>query len=232
MKLKIEIKIKIKVMDSIKILSIDIGIVNLGYIYCEINLNVPLPHQTKYKNLLFNKSYNETIQQNIKIIECNKINITHMKHNRVPYHLCKLHHDNCIPDYIDHFIQETSHFENCDIILLERQPPVGITNVQDLIFKLFREKSVLISPNAVHKYFNLNNEYTIRKTESEKIASSYLTNFTKFTNNDRKHDMSDALLMVLYYYKTQLDEIIINQVKNLNAFDDNDFFEKFRFNSG
>jgi hypothetical protein len=221
-------------MEPIKILSIDIGIVNLGYVYCEINLNEILPHQSKYKNLLFNKSYNkERTQKNIRIIDCNRVNITYMRHTKVNYCSCKLHHDNCIPDYLDHFIQETPHFNDADIILLERQPPVGITNVQDLLFKQFREKTLLISPNAVHKYFTLNGDYTIRKTESEKIANVYLTNFAKFTRNDRKHDMSDALLMVLYYYKTRIDSLInsskVNLTLNLNLNSEN-IFDKFKFN--
>jgi hypothetical protein len=209
----------------IKILSIDIGIVNLGYVYCEIILDVVLPNTSKLKNLFFNKNYNKEIQKNIKIIDCNRIDITHMRHNKIPFHSCKLHHDNCIPDYLDHFIQETTYFEESDIILLERQPPVGITNVQDLLFKQFREKTLLISPNSVHKYFNLNSDYNIRKTESEKIANNYLIDFHKFTGNKRKHDMSDALLMILYYYKIEVDNLIMN-----HNFEENiDIFENFRF---
>ena len=78
----------------LKILSIDIGIINLGYVYAEIG-------------------------EQLNVIECNKIDITKMRHNIVSYCNCKLQHDNCMPDYIDHFIQEHHNlFENSDQALL------------------------------------------------------------------------------------------------------------------
>ena len=163
----------------------------------------------------------------ISIIDCNRIDITKIKHSSVSFCDCKLHHERCIPDYLDHFIQEYSkYFAECDILLLERQPPIGITNVQDLLFTRFREKVLLISPNSVHKYFGLSSEYLVRKIESEKIAGEYLTNFKSFTTNDRKHDISDALLMVLYYYKTKMDSHI-EKTEYVNDLVD---FEQFRFN--
>ena len=116
-------------------------------------------------------------------------------------------------------------FENADIIILERQPPIGITNVQDLLFKLYRNKVKLISPNSIHKYFNLSKNYSNRKEQSEQISNSYLLNFNNFKNNIRKHDISDALLMIIYYYKTELDEIINKTVfKNTCT-----LFEEFEF---
>ena len=216
-------------MDNLplKVLSIDIGIVNLGYVYSEITFPTEF-ESNKYKSLLKNERYNyHTAKKSIEIIDCNRINITLMKHRKVSMDCCKLHHESCIPDYLDHFVQEYSDFfESCDILLLERQPPVGITNVQDLLFTKFRHKVILVSPNTVHKYFSLNSNYSIRKTESEHIASGYLINFTKFSKNNRKHDMSDALLMVLYFYKTKLDSLIKETVfKNATDLD----FDKFKF---
>jgi hypothetical protein len=95
----------------------------------------------------------------------------------------------------------------CDVLLLERQPPVGITNVQDLIFSIFRKKVQLISPNKIHKYFGMSKDYVIRKQESEKISEYYLNDFKKFTNNSRKHDISDAMLMLIYFYSEKITEI-------------------------
>jgi hypothetical protein len=195
------------------ILSIDIGITNLGYVYSSVEFNTEFVG-SKMKNLIINSNYNkELIQNNICILKCNKVNITKMRHDVVKKECCKLFHDNCIPDYLDHFIQENQElFDKADIILLERQPPVGITNVQDLLFKQFRNKVLLISPNSVHKYFNLSKEYSIRKQQSEKISNDYLYNFKNFANNIRKHDISDALLMTIYYYKIETDRLINNTV--------------------
>jgi len=209
-------------METLKVLSIDIGIINLGYVYSEITFNVP--QTSKYKNLVLNKNY--VFNEGIKIIDCDRIDITKIKHLRVKRECCKLHHDNCIPDYLDHFIQECGYFDECNILILERQPPVGITNVQDLLFKLFRNKVILISPNSVHKYFSLNRDYIVRKTESISIASKYLTNLKKWESNNRKHDMSDALLNILYWYKIKLDLLINNTSFEIIDHD----FDKFRYN--
>ena len=216
-------------MESIKILSIDIGIINLGYVYSEVTFP-KIPQTSKFKNLLLNENYStnkESIKQNIKIIDCNKIDITKMKHRRIYAKHCTLHHECCIPDYLDHFIQEyQDYFEQCDILILERQPPVGITNVQDLLFTKFRNKVLLISPNSVHKYFSLNGDYMVRKEESESIAREYLFDFNKWEFHTRKHDMSDALLMIIYYYKTKLDSLIKE-----TTFDKSEcVFEQFRHN--
>ena len=216
-------------METLKVLSIDIGITNLGYVYSEIDLK----EQEGYKAKLLNENYvlnKENIKKDIRIIDCNRIDITKVKHRKVPFCICKLHHDNCIPDYLDHFIQEIQHFQECDVLIIERQPPVGITNVQDLLFTKFREKVLLISPNSVHKYFNLpscrgNSElnYELRKKKSEKIAEEYLLNFGTFTNNIRKHDISDAMLMVIFYYKKRMEMLICSKVT------DNLDFEQFRY---
>jgi len=212
----------------IKVLSIDVGIINLGYVWSEITLP-DIPQTNKIKNLIFNQIYSfESTKKNIKVIDCNRIDITKVKHNKISRECCKLHHESCIPDYLDHFVQEhSSYFENCDILLIERQPPIGITNVQDLLFTRFRDKVLLVSPNTIHKYFGLSNEYDIRKIESERIALPHLNNFIKWGNNIRKHDISDALLMIFYFYKTKIDTLIENTIFEKEKDCD---FDKFRFN--
>ena len=214
-------------MDTLKVLSIDVGIINLGYVYSEISFHLP-ETESKYKAHLLNNNYSlniSNVKNSIHILDCNRIDITNVKHKRVNFCDCKLHHDRCIPDYLDHFIQETPYFEECDILIIERQPPVGITNIQDLLFKQFREKVLLISPGSIHKYFGMSNVYEERKEESEKIAESYLSNFSKFTTNNRKHDISDALLMCIFYYKQHMEKIINDKKYNIVV----DDFEKFRF---
>ena len=183
----------------LKILSIDIGIINLGYVYAELD-------------------------EQINVIECNKIDITKMKHNKVSHCNCKLHHDNCIPDYIDHFIQENDFFENSDIILIERQPPVGITNVQDLIFSKFRNKVKLVSPNTIHKFFKMTKgNYDLRKIESLNLSFEFLNDFKTYQIHERKHDMSDAMLILIHYFKNQIKPKIIKKKDFLID------FEEFRF---
>ena len=216
-------------METLKVLSIDIGITNLGYVYSQFNIN--LDFGSKYKAKIYNDDYAtlmENSHKDIMILDCDRVDITQVKHRKVPFCVCKLHHDRCIPDYLDHFIQETSYFQECDILLLERQPPVGITNVQDLLFKQFRDKVKLVSPASIHKYFKLpGGEYNARKQLSEQLSLRYLQNFTAFTKNIRRHDIADAMLMTIYHYKMYKEKLIEN-------YDDqtvNDF-EQFRFLKG
>jgi len=189
-----------------KILSIDIGITNLGYVYADLDIKAP-ETGSKYKNLLLNSFYEQS-NCNIKVLECDRVDITNVHHRRVRYCDCKLLHERCIPDYLDHFIQEHPVFEECDVLLLERQPPFGITNVQDLLFTRFREKVKILNPNSFHVFFKFSKDYEMRKIESTKIANNFLNTFFNYNVNERKHDISDALIMIIYYRKLYIDKLI------------------------
>jgi len=204
------------------ILSIDIGILNLGYVYSKLRIEGNI-HGNIPGNKLKKEYYDVNNITGIEIISCDRIDITNFKHSKVKFCDCLLHHDYCIPDYLDHFIQEYSEmFDQADLILIERQPPVGITNVQDLLFSRFRNKVELVSPNRIHKFFGMSKDYFERKNESERIAEKYLNNFNKYNNNIRKHDISDAMLMIIWYYSTNIKTIPTNQVSTTD-------FEQFRF---
>jgi hypothetical protein len=199
-----------------KILSIDIGIVNLGFVFVEIN---------DFKNI-YKSDYitnKEQMCKNIIVLKCDRVNITTVNHNSVKWCDCKLHHEKCIPDYLDHFVQEYQEmFDSADVIIIERQPPIGITNVQDLLFVKFRKKVKLISPNSVHKYFGQSTDYPTRKLQSERITDDYLLQEYNYSENIRKHDISDAMLMILYFYNTLLK-------KKCNCLESFEFLEKFRY---
>jgi len=210
-------------MDKLKVLSIDIGIINLGYVYAEITIDKEITG-SKYKNLLLN-TYYEPDNYNIRVLKCDRVDITNVHHRRVKFCDCKLLHERCIPDYIDHFVQETPYFEECDVLLLERQPPLGITNVQDLLFTKFRSKVELISPNSFHVFFKFSSNYDIRKTQSVKIAKKYIEHFFNYQISERKHDISDAMIMVIYYCKKRKDQLIRETNYNTESID----FEEFKF---
>jgi len=199
-----------------KVLSIDVGIINLGYVFAELKFSNNISTINKYyldENFL------------IEVLDCNRVNITNMKHSIMKFCDCKLHHDYCIPDYLDHFIQEHSEmFDTSELIIIERQPPMGVTNVQDLLFTKYRNKVVLLNPGRIIKYFMMSRDYSKRKMESEKIASKYLCSFSNFYNNIRKHDIADAMLMLIYYYSTKNKELFNNSRKKV-VLD----FEQFRF---
>jgi hypothetical protein len=73
-------------------------------------------------------------------------------------------------------------------------------------------------------------EYEIRKNESNAIAIEYLEKFGSYQNNERRHDISDAMLMILYYFKNNCFKKIIETKVPLckSKFDIMDL-EQFRF---
>lgn len=215
-------------METLKVLSIDIGITNLGFVYSRVDFYPPEP-ESRHKAKIKNDNYIlncDQIKKYIQILDCNRVDITKVHHSRVKFCDCMLHHDRCIPDYLDHFVQETPHFQECDILLLERQPPTGITNVQDLLFKQFRDKVVLVHPASMHSYFDLPGDYDLRKVKSEQLSFGYLAQSHNFLNNIRRHDISDAMLMTLFYYKTKMEKIIAETVFVSTSANN---FEMFRF---
>ena len=110
-------------------------------------------------------------------------------------------------DIIRSFVSEYSSFFNqADQILIERQPPGGMTAFETLIHYIFRDKAVLISPVSMHKHFGIGHlEYEQRKERTEMIAGKYITNSNYYDRLQRKHDIADALCMILFQnYKNGL----------------------------
>lgn len=126
-----------------------------------------------------------------------KIDLTIMKHNTVDVCNCKIPHTNELSDLVAHFVQEYSDFFNMsDKILIERQPPGGLTNVQTLLHYIFRDKVELISPTSMHKHFGIGHlDYENRKLRTVEISSKYID----FKGLIRKHDVADAMCMIIFY---------------------------------
>lgn len=92
-------------------------------------------------------------------------------------------------------------FQSADVILIERQPPGGFTNIQTLLHYMFIDKVILVSPVSMHTHFGMGHlNYEQRKERVESIASRYVT-----IEEERKHDIADALCMIVYYkFKTDV----------------------------
>lgn len=149
-----------------------------------------------------------------KVSQCRKIDITQFccQTNITQFccqqNICELHHKKCAADYLGHVFTYYSHLFNSDTVLVERQPPEGYVEIEQIIFFNYREKSELISPNSVHAYLGLGNlDYEDRKDVSVKIARPYLEQFDDFKNNERKHDMADAFCMILYFLNKKRREL-------------------------
>lgn len=105
-----------------------------------------------------------------------------------------------LSDMINGFVTDYADtFEQADQVVIERQPPGGITSVEVLLHYIFRNKAILVSPLSMHKHFNIGHlDYEHRKERTEFIASKYLNDFNYYKKLERKHDVADALCLVIY----------------------------------
>lgn len=169
------------------IASIDVGVINLALVFALVD--------EKY-----------TLQ---RILHAELVDTTVLQHVRVGADVCTLGHSKTMTDRLTHFVQERAPwFEQCDKVLIERQPPLGLTNVQELLFLLFRAKAELVSPNAMHKHFNINGfTYEGRKQRTVEIATPYLTLHAAYNALDRQHDIADAVCQLLFWLHTTCTSI-------------------------
>ncbi len=169
-----------------KILSIDIGIINLAL----VNVNI-------------NDKYEIIDRPIVYLINLLNYNNCH----------CNLIHSKNISSYMKHLFKEYENiFNDADIILVERQPLVGIKDVEQIINYEYQNKVILISPNSVHSYFGIGDfTYEQRKEFTTNFASSYIPDITNF---ERKHDIADAYCQLLYYLNLQHKKQIKNNIDN------------------
>lgn len=167
------------------ILSIDIGIKHLALVLSSIDENYD------FENIVW-----------FDLIDITKFDC---KPN------CTFLHTKTFADWIRHFIDNYEPILNkADRILIERQPPQGLVVVEQLIFGCFREKSILISPNSVHKFFNIAQfEYDQRKVAVVNLTRRYFDEEfnTKLNKYDRKHDICDAVLFTIFWSKKEKERI-------------------------
>ena len=126
--------------------------------------------------------------KDFKVENIHKINLYVFKENEVYMSMKK-------------FISEYDViFKDADIIIIERQPPQGLTNIQDIIAYNYSSKVKLICPRSMHKHFMISKlDYDMRKQQTIKITSNYVKDFTVYDNESRKHDIADAFCLALYY---------------------------------
>ena len=134
-----------------------------------------------------------------------KIDLRRLLHKRVPHEQCTIPHTRETCDRVAHFLQEyADFFDEADHVLIERQPPVGLKDIEGLIMQAHRAKTTLISPNKMHKFFGISRfSYEERKVRTEHIASPHLEGISTYENNTRRHDMADSACICLFFVDTQ-----------------------------
>lgn len=181
--------------DTLYVMSIDIGIHHLGMSMSLVD------KEYKLKNIIW----------------IDLINITEYVHVNGPSkESCELYHTKTFCDWMNHHFQENRRFyEMADFILVERQPPMGFVVIEQLIFSKWREKTILISPNSMHKYFGIGGyDYEKRKELTDKIARNNITNETlleKLGLYPRTHDIADSICIMLFWIHGKHEKYIHEQ---------------------
>lgn len=191
--------------------SIDIGIINLGFVVAKV----------------------DTEWSDLKILFVDNIDITNLAHTKVSRDNCKLRHTKELVDRMNHFMQEQKDWlDQIDVLLIERQPLDGITSVQDLLFHCYRDKVKLLSPTAMHKWLGISQlPYEKRKEKTVEYAMPFLEEFKAWHAHTRKHDMADAMCFLLWYVDTERTKynIRLKQQRNYQDLDVIELLERFRF---
>jgi len=160
-----------------KIISIDIGIINLGLVKCTIWDDWTIKSIDSIQLIDIRK----------ECLEC--------KTGECPHR-----HDRCFTDYMNHFFDNHPELNNADHILIERQPPQGLVSIQELILNKYRETVVLICPRSVHKHFSITHlNYDERKIASVVTAQEVLSKFDRKLSGRRNHDIADAICQLCWF---------------------------------
>lgn len=211
------------------------------YSYCVLSIDVGVVHLGISVSLL-DEEFNL-----LEIIWVDLIDITQFRHKYGPVEdKCQLYHTKTFCDWMNHTYQENiDFFEKADFILVERQPPQGFVVVEQLIMNRWRDKTVLVSPNSMHKYFGIRKlNYDKRKEFTEKIMLSKLKDkflCEQLSYYDRIHDISDSICLMLYWidkkqyeYRNNekcrklMERLIINK-KDGKEISTETMFEKHRY---
>jgi hypothetical protein len=209
---------KMYISGKFLVLSIDIGIKHLALVLSNIN------EKYEFENIVWFDLVD------ITIFKCKPG--------------CAFFHTSTFADWIRHFIDNYEFIlTKADRILIERQPPQGLTVVEQLLFGCFREKSILIAPNSVHKFFGIGHfDYEQRKIASVNLTKNYFTHqlLTQLNGNVRKHDIADAMLFTIFWIRKQKDlmdaeilrknrELAMNKFNKNIGMSLNDWFDVYRY---
>lgn len=160
---------------KMRLLSIDIGIKNLGL--------VSIALKPKWR-----------------VLSMKLVDITDVQHNVVPHSKCTLRHTNELSDRLAHVVQDNPDmFEGQSVILAERQPIRGLTGVEQYFYNRYLHCE-LVHPRSVIAFYRHPTDYDKRKERSALIAYQILREYgaescaiKAFDAVDRKHDLADAI---------------------------------------
>ena len=191
------------------ILSIDIGISNLAVVNSKLSPNFDI----------------ETVTH------CDRCDIRTMCLTCTNKN-CVLKHEKTPVDWVNHLVLfKKKIFYDADIILIERQPPGGLKDIEVLLFQKFREKVIMINPRSMHAWMGISRlDYESRKRETEKAAEIYVKNTKAWEiNSERRHDIADAVCFTLFHASKLKEEEENQKSRELVAPEFVEFIESFSY---
>jgi hypothetical protein len=173
-------------MTSRTVISIDIGVLNLGVVGAKITDSYTLE----------------------SVFLCEKYDLTdHGSISMADLHLC-------VKTFFEKesvLFEEASY-----VLLERQPPMglMVVQELFRLILINFPAKVVLISPSTMHSFYDIGHlDYENRKKAVVRIANSKLGSFLAFKDHSRKHDMADAFCFLKVFLEKQNDKYTQLQMK-------------------
>jgi hypothetical protein len=114
------------------------------------------------------------------------------------------------------FVSKRDELDACEAVFIERQPLCGFKAIEQGIFSRFRDKAVLLSPNALQAHFGLSLRHgydrDARKVAVVRMAQIFLKSHATrraeecWRQLERKHDVADAIVMGMYVFERKRQE--------------------------
>lgn len=133
---------------------------------------------------------------------------------------CTLNHSKNMVDRVDHFIQQHKEIlDKADRVLLEKQPITGLIAVEQLLFDRLRDKVRFVYPMSLQSYFGMRHLQYEERKEFLVNKMWIMLEGTIFEDVERKHDIADAMAMIMYWQKNSTETLRPLPVNQTNPFD-------------
>ena len=120
--------------------------------------------------------------------------------------------------YVRNFTaQHKEYFDNAAVVLVERQMRCNMRIIESVLQTLYFEKCIIINARSVKAHYDLGtNNYRMNKQRAVQWVTEFVDNNAKcfdthvtegFTNNTKKDDFADALLLITYYLDTYSNQL-------------------------
>jgi hypothetical protein len=107
----------------------------------------------------------------------------------------------------DYVLKYREYFDNACMVVVERQMQTNMRIIEALFQQCFYDKCVVISPRSCKAHYGLcMKDYKANKVAAIAWADAFTANnkavVPEFTWTNKKDDMADALMLVMYYLDT------------------------------